>query len=127
MSHPHHLEEDAMPADFSQVRNLSRDLRAVGPAGIKQSRVAIRKACEDTKRDAKILAPVDTGNLRASIGYETHETKSGAWGVVGPTASYGIFVELGTSRMSGQPFLGPAFDRNAPLLEQALDGLGELP
>lgn len=115
-----------MPADASQIRALSRDLRALGPAMKHRARVAIRKVCADTKRDAQALAPVDTGALRNSISYETRETADGAVGEVGPTVEYGLYVELGTSRMAGQPFMGPAFDRNAPALERALDGLAEL-
>lgn len=85
-----------------------------------------RKTAADITRDAKTLAPVDTGNLRASIGSTIRG--DGRMGVVraeiGPTASYGIYVEMGTSRMAAQPFLRPATDRNLPgwraALEQAM-------
>ncbi|HQW74158.1 MAG TPA: HK97 gp10 family phage protein [Ornithinibacter sp.] len=69
----------------------------------------IAKTCADTERDAKAFCPVDTGNLRASIGYDV----KGLRGEVGPTASYGRYVEEGTSRMAPHAYLGPAFDRNA--------------
>lgn len=115
-----------MGADSSQIRRLSRDLRRAGPEGIARARVAIQKTCADTKRDAQGFAPVDTGALKSSIGYETHATRTGATGEVGPTVDYGIYQELGTSTQGGTPFMRPAFDRNAPLLERALDGIGEI-
>lgn len=66
------------------------------------------------ERDAKILAPVDTGNLRASI--SASDTRDGdTRGIeVGPSANYGGFVEDGTSRMRPQPYMGPALDRVSP-------------
>lgn len=112
-----------MPADTSQLRQLAVDLRGLGPAAVKKSRIAIQKTCADTKRDAQAHAPVDTGNLRSSIGYATKATKGGASGEVGPTAAYGLYVEAGTSRMRPQPYMRPSFDRHAPLLERILDSL----
>jgi hypothetical protein len=44
-------------------------------------------------------------------------------GEVGPTVDYGMFVEAGTSRMGPQPYMRPAFDRRAPILEQILEQL----
>lgn len=77
---------------------------------------ATRKTTANITRDAKALAPVDTGNLRASIGSTI--TGDGRFGVlraeIGPTASYARHVELGTSRMRAQPFLRPATDRHLP-------------
>jgi HK97 gp10 family phage protein len=115
-----------MPRGSSEIRALSRDLRALGPEARKRAGDAVVKAVADTKRDAKILAPVDTGALRASITGTTTRNVRGAVGEVGPTVEYGIYVELGTSTQPGQPYLGPAFDRNEPLFEQALRGIGEL-
>ena len=40
---------------------------------------------------------------------------------IGPTASYGEYVELGTSRMAPHAYLGPAFDRHAGSWADALD------
>jgi HK97 gp10 family phage protein len=54
---------------------------------------------------AKQNAPVDTGALRNSI--SSQEIDRYTWHV-GDGVEYGFFVELGTSRMSAQPFLIPA-------------------
>lgn len=82
-----------------------------------------RKAGANITRDAKRLAPVDTGNLRASIGMETTgDGRTGSMRVaVGPTASYGSYVETGTSRMAAQPYLRPATDRHMPGWMAALE------
>ena len=84
---------------------------------------ATRKAGADITRDAKTLAPVDTGNLRASIGMEVSgDGRAGVMTVaVGPTAAYGAYVEQGTSRMAAQPYLAPATQRHVPGWQAALE------
>lgn len=84
---------------------------------------ATRKSGADITRDAKALAPVDTGNLRASIGMTvTGDGRNGTMRVeVGPTAHYAAYVELGTSRMRAQPYLRPATDRHVPGWQAALE------
>lgn len=113
-------------SDFSELRKLSLDLKLAGVRVGAQASAAVRKTAFDIVADAQALAPVDTGNLRASISADI--LGDGRFGAVeaevGPTASYGAFVEWGTSRMAPQPYLGPAFDRRAPGLEQALGQLG---
>jgi HK97 gp10 family phage protein len=80
--------------------------------------VAVRNTALDVERDAKILAPVDTGNLRSSIGHTASSATGVSTAEVGPTAEYGAFVEFGTSRQAPQAYLGPALDRNEqPLLD----------
>lgn len=113
-----------MSADVSQLDDLADDLAAAPVAALKQSRTVVQKATADIKRDAQIAAPVDTGTLRNSIGYRTTISAAATEGEVGPTASYGAYVEDGTSRMAPQPYMGPAFDRNAPLFIAAMEALG---
>lgn len=113
-----------MDIDVSEVNQLAADLGKVGPELIGMVRVLVQKSCADTKREAQAFAPVDTGYLRSSISFETHATKSGAWGEVGPTANYGRFVEYGTSRMAPQAYMGPSFDRNAALYVKACEEIG---
>lgn len=108
------------------LRALSADLTAAGRQVGTRARAVIRKAAYDIERDAKALAPVDTGNLKNSIGHS--DLRIGTSGQlvaeIGPTANYGIFLELGTSRMPAQPFMGPAADRNTPSFEAAMQQLG---
>jgi HK97 gp10 family phage protein len=53
---------------------------------------------------AKKETPVDTGRLRNSISHATD--KEAAY--IGTNVEYAPYVELGTSKMSAQPFLRPA-------------------
>jgi HK97 gp10 family phage protein len=92
------------------------------------AQVVVRKTTMDVERDAKNLAPVDTGNLKSSIGHSDLRTV-GRSGVleseVGPTANYGLFVEAGTSRHGPQPFMGPALERQTPSFVAAMEQLAE--
>lgn len=81
----------------------------------------------EVEAEAKTLAPVATGALRASIytrvkggggSQNTQSTDIPAPGgnviaMVGSGIEYAIYQELGTSRMSAQPFLGPAVEDRA--------------
>lgn len=137
--------------DTGEVRKLAFDL-SEAPAEIRRKApAAVKKTLFDIEADAQILAPVDTGNLKASIG--TDMDADGLGGEAGPTADYGAMVEYGTEphiiRAHGgflrfvvggrvifarqvnhpgtrpQPYMGPAFDRNVPGLERALGQAGE--
>ncbi|MEN3123272.1 HK97-gp10 family putative phage morphogenesis protein [Janibacter sp. LM] len=94
---------------------------------------ATRKTGAAITRDAKIGAPVDTGNLRASLGMlVTGDGRTGRMAVsIGPTAAYGKYVEQGTSRMAAQPYLAPATARHVPGWHAALTRIntpdGDLP
>lgn len=117
-----------MSAKSEPILKIAAELKGVGAAARVKIRIAIKKTCADTKADAQIYVPVDTGALRSSITYETHLDRDSVWGEVGPTQDYGGFVELGTSKMAPQPYMRPAFDRRAPILEQILGQMhtGEL-
>lgn len=63
--------------------------------------------------EAKVLAPVDTGNLRAS--YQTEKTRpDGTQFLVGTNVEYAPFVEFGTSKMAAQAHLTPAAEQERP-------------
>ena len=107
--------------DASELRVLAADLtKANAGAQLKAGQV-VRKAGADVERIAKQRAPVDTGHLRNSIGTTTHSPTSVE---VGPTASYGIYLELGTYKMAAQPYMGPAADAVEPLFVAAIEQLG---
>lgn len=57
---------------------------------------------------AKGICPVDTGRLRSSIGHELGSDGGSLFVRVGTNVEYAPYVELGTRRMSAQPFLTPA-------------------
>jgi len=68
----------------------------------------LARIAQDIVNAAKILAPVDTGRLRASIGWTIGTTSSGLFAEVGTNVEYAPFVEFGTGRASAQPYLIPA-------------------
>jgi len=60
------------------------------------------------KGQAKMLVPVKTGNLRASIGTRTDKIRQEAW--VGSPVEYAPYQEYGTKYMQAQPYLRPALE-----------------
>ena len=98
------------------VRKIGADLRGESARVGARAALAIRRTAAAIERDAKINAPVDTGALRSSISTATgNDVRGGRMtAVIGPTVSYGVYVELGTSRMAAQPYLFPAADRHEP-------------
>ncbi len=110
-----------MDIDVSELNRLAADLGTIGARVTAKAAIAVRKASVDTQADAQRFAPVDTGYLRQSI----TSTVRGLSGVVGPSANYGAYVEYGTSRSGPQAFMGPAFDRHAPLFVQACESIAE--
>lgn len=113
--------------DFSAIRELAGDIRkSRGQVGAQSAKV-IRKLAADIEATAKTLAPVDTGNLKNSIGADiTGDGRSGTMTAeIGPTAAYGIFVEYGTFKMSPQPFMNPAADKYEPVFLKAVELLTE--
>lgn len=106
--------------DDSELRRLAADLGKASVAVHLAGTRAVAKAAHDIEARAKIKAPVDTGNLRNSISSDVRPLSA----EVGPTADYAAYVELGTSRMAPQPFLGPAFDEVEPQFVRAVQMLG---
>ena len=114
-----------MASDGSEeMGRLAADLAAAGPRVGVRAGQAMSKALNDIQAGAKNRAPVDTGALMGSISHEYSRSGSTLRGEVGPTVNYGGFVELGTSRMSAQPYLRPATDAVLPGYEAALSQLG---
>ena len=76
--------------------------------------------------DAKRNAPVDTGNLRSAITSMVEQIAADAMqGQVGAPVEYALFVELGTSKMSAQPYLRPAlrnnFSKVVSIIQEAIE------
>jgi len=71
---------------------------------------------DDIALYAKAYAPIDTGELRASI----HKTTSG----VTATAKHASYQEYGTYKMQAQPFMRPAISTVMPGAPRYFGGLG---
>lgn len=108
-----------------QWKNLGVDISQAGQRAHDKAVQVIAKTAAEMSADAKVFAPVDTGNLRNSIGYDTYNQGDESIAEIGPTASYGLFVETGTSRMAPKPFMAPAFNRRVTGFEQAMEQLAE--
>lgn len=75
--------------------------RALMDAAIRR---AMQNLVDDIAADAQDKAPVETGELKASISGEVDGTS----GRVSATADHAAYVELGTENMPAQPYLRPA-------------------
>jgi HK97 gp10 family phage protein len=88
---------------LSRAKLLVPRVRAGAEATVAQTALLI-------ETDAKLLAPVDTGRLRASIHTELSPDKLKAMVLDGVT--YGIYREFGTRYSPATPFLFPAYEKN---------------
>lgn len=111
--------------DFSEVLSLVADFHKESDQVEQRAGMVITKVSLDTQRDAQILAPVDTGALRNSVGVSFRVGQGTMRGEIGPTVHYGIYQELGTSRMRAQPYLFPAADRHEPAFYEAMSQVAE--
>ena len=65
------------------------------------------------------IAPIDTGNLKASISYRVKDDTA----IVGASADYAEYVEYGTKFSQKQPYMRPAIDAMRNKLTVALQKL----
>jgi len=99
--------------------NLDRFPIEIAKAGLRE---ALAAGGAELLREAKSLAPVDTGALKQSVGMKITQDKGLDTNIVsiGPRYKkkpkdgkkspgiYGLFVEIGTSKMAPRPWLRPA-------------------
>lgn len=85
---------------------VMKQMRAEAQKAIEMAERELQLAALEIEREAKLRAPVDTGMLRGSI----TSTGGGSEYEIGTNVEYAPFIEYGTSKMSAQPFLSPAFE-----------------
>lgn len=83
----------------------------------RQADLVVRKTAMDLEAQAKMLAPVDTGMLRASI--QAFAVAPRHWAVV-VGVEYGVYLEYGTRHNAPQPFMMPAKDIVWPAFQAAM-------
>lgn len=84
-------------------------------------RDASMKSAFMIERNAKILAPVDTGRLRSSIATSLGIADQGLSSIVQTNVNYAIFVHEGTKRMPGRPFMEQAAEQSRDQINQIYD------
>jgi HK97 gp10 family phage protein len=99
-----------MATKVQNLDRLKRRLAAIPPAARKAIRDALEKSGDDWVRQARQFAPVDTGDLKASIRHEqgAHEMQENL--LSGDNkAFYAHMVEFGTVKTAAQPYHVPAY------------------
>jgi HK97 gp10 family phage protein len=111
-----------------ELNKLAADIGGSGQRMGAKGAMVLRKSTFDIEAIAKQFAPVDTGNLRDSIGPPvfTGDGRSASMeGVVESHANYSVFPEYGTVKMAPRAYMGPAFDRVAPNFLAALEKIAD--
>jgi len=81
----------------------------------------IKLALIGIQRNAKMIAPVDTGRLRADIRTDLRIQSNEVKGVIFNNVHYALFVHEGTSRMRARPYFKQAIEGGARIeLERVL-------
>lgn len=80
---------------------------------------AVRLNGSELQTKAKEKAPVDTGQLKRSIGLEI--TDGGLTAEVEPGVDYAAYQEYGTRFMNAQPFMRPALQEQTKQFRKDLE------
>lgn len=90
---------------MSNVEGLDELLATLSGLGgdIKQSsRKGLERGAKKIQKNAKYLAPVDTGHLRNSIKTKSQTTQEGAEAQVFTSLEYAPYVEFGTGQRGAE-------------------------
>ena len=109
---------------------LAKKLDAVGKGVRNASTQAIISVLERMKEDAEALVPIRTGKLWKSIDYSVEQDPMNIGPITGElyaNTEYAQYVEYGTSRMSAQPFIRPAYEAHRhEIMEEVVDNVRRL-
>lgn len=98
-------------ASFKGMDQLSLKVKYLQRAAQTGLKFGVSEAAGLFEAEEKLLVPVLTGRLKASIATtvvtDTPEKQQRA---VAPDTEYAGYVEYGTSRMAAQPYVRPAYD-----------------
>jgi len=83
-------------------------------------KMILGEAALRVEREAKILAPFDTGRLRASITPSVSASPVPLWAKVSSNVRYASYVEYGTRKWVGKAFLRPALERVRAKIDELL-------
>ena len=88
--------------EIKGLDSLVKNFATASPVIRKELNQAINFAGVRIQREAKIEAPVRTGNLRSQIRFKN---LANGQGVVGSYAQYSIYVHEGTRHQRANPFM----------------------
>lgn len=112
---------DKLQAKLQRVAKMEEVERIVEKNGEAMQKKAVKNAqFKGHYRGKKFIKP--TGTTRKSI--SLNSSKIGRFKYrVAPGTDYAAYVELGTRKMSAQPFIKPAFDDQKKLFKRDLERL----
>ena len=106
-------------SSLSGLEGALRDIRRLGPRVTKGSRRVIRRSAEKLRRDISAAAPVDKGDLKASITAKiSADGLSATIFTDDPTAR---LTEFGGKRQVGQPFFLSTAAQQSPAIRRAIE------
>ena len=98
-------------------QNIARAFAAYPDVVAPALRDASMKSAFLVERYAKLVTPVDTGRLRASIATSLGVRDRGITSIVQTNVFYAVFVHEGTKRMRGRPYMQQGADRATPEIQ----------
>lgn len=94
----------SIKVEFPNIEEIQAKFAGAPEAMERAVHRAVSKVAFHLEGQSKILSPVDTGRLRASIYTLIDSTQA----FVSTNVNYAMYVHEGTSRMTGQPFMREA-------------------
>jgi len=85
-------------ANIEGLDELLANLSGLGGNVKESARKGLERGAKKIQRNAKLLTPVDTGNLRNSIKTNSKTTVEGAEAQIFTNCEYGAYVEFGTGQ-----------------------------
>lgn len=85
-------------ASLEGLDELLANLSGLGGNVKESARKGLERGAKKIQKNAKLLAPVDTGHLRNSIKTKSQTTQNGAEAQVFTNTEYAPYVEFGTGQ-----------------------------
>jgi len=111
--------------DIKNLEAIRRGLQKFPETIVPKLKEAVTKSAFLVEREAKMLAPVDTGRLRSSINTSYGIGPLGIGAKVATDVEYAIYVHEGTSRMRARPFMKQAAEMSVPQIEKFFENAVE--
>ena len=109
-----------MAIEIKGLDSLMSKLNAMGGNVLDALGKAVEHTTQVAISDAEANVAVDTGMLKQSIlhGSDVVYNTDSVTGIVGTSAYYALYQEMGTVNMAAHPFLMPALNANKSTFEQ---------